>query len=200
MQLDLQYIKQHYDSLSDEALLSLDRSELVEEAQKCYDAELEKRHLNKRPAERGSPDHSAPENTSAEPTPAWLPEGAIVFGKLPRPGDNWTEELRDARKALQDAGIPTFIQEVPWEEEPSTFSSPSHEIRLLVPGNLNFYAASVLDRDIFNQNFEDQWRTHLEMLSDDEVRAMDPKKVFCGLFDKVERVARVYKEELARRF
>ena len=43
MQVDLEYLRRQYASLSDEALLALDRSELVETAQKCYDEELVRR-------------------------------------------------------------------------------------------------------------------------------------------------------------
>ena len=32
-----------------------------------------------------------------------------------------------------------------------------------------------------------------------DLRAMNPEVVFCGLFDRVERVIRVYDEEIARR-
>jgi hypothetical protein len=69
----------------------------------------------------------------------------------------------------------------------------------MVPGDLNLRATSVLERDIFNTDFEAEWKTHLEMLSDEDVRAMDPREVFCGLFDRVERVTRSYEEEIARR-
>jgi hypothetical protein len=37
------------------------------------------------------------------------------------------------------------------------------------------------------------------MLSDEELRGMDPKVAFCGLFDRVERVTRAFDEEIARR-
>ena len=68
-----------------------------------------------------------------------------------------------------------------------------------MPGNLNLRATSVLDRDIFNQEFEATWRTHLETLSDAELRKMSPQVVFCGLFDRVERVTNAYADELVRR-
>jgi hypothetical protein len=45
MQVDPEYLRRHYNSLSDEALLSIDRTDLVEIAQKCYDAELARREL-----------------------------------------------------------------------------------------------------------------------------------------------------------
>ena len=38
----------------------------------------------------------------------------------------------------------------------------------MVPGNLNQRATSILERDIFNPEFEAEWKTHLEMLSDEE--------------------------------
>ena len=44
-----------------------------------------------------------------------------------------------------------------------------------------------------------EWKTHLEALSDDDLRAMSPQFAFCGLFDRIERVNRVYDEEVARR-
>jgi len=69
----------------------------------------------------------------------------------------------------------------------------------MVPGNLNMRATSVLEREIFNAEFEENWKTHLEALSDEELRALDPEAAFCGLFDRVERVNRVYEEELERR-
>lgn len=67
-----------------------------------------------------------------------------------------------------------------------------------VPGGLNLQAASVLDRDIFNTEFEAEWKTHLETLSDDELHTMNPQEAFCGLFDRIERVTRAYAEEIAR--
>jgi hypothetical protein len=57
----------------------------------------------------------------------------------------------------------------------------------------------VLDRDLYNKEFEETWKTHLEMLNDEELREMKPEVVFCGLFDRVERVKRAYEEELDRR-
>ena len=45
MPTDPEYFRRHYASLSDEALLEIDRAELVETAQKSYDDELERRKL-----------------------------------------------------------------------------------------------------------------------------------------------------------
>lgn len=45
MQIDPEVLRQHYSSLSDDALLAVDGSELIDIAQRCYDAELEARGL-----------------------------------------------------------------------------------------------------------------------------------------------------------
>jgi hypothetical protein len=79
------------------------------------------------------------------------------------------------------------------------FPPPTLEWHLLAPLQLNFTAASVLERDLFNEDFEAEWKIHLETLSDEEVRAMDPQKAFCGLFDRIKCVTRVYENEIARR-
>ena len=55
------------------------------------------------------------------------------------------------------------------------------------------------DRDILNEEFEAEWKTLLETLSDEDLRGMKPEIAFCGLFDRVERVTRAYEEEMARR-
>ena len=45
MQLDPDYLRQHYASLSDEALLAIDRADLVEMAQMIFDDEVGRRKL-----------------------------------------------------------------------------------------------------------------------------------------------------------
>ena len=50
-----------------------------------------------------------------------------------------------------------------------------------------------------NASFEETWRSHLGVLSDEELRAARPEFVFCGLFDKVARVKRLYEDEIAQR-
>src|ERR1700682_2068933 len=45
MPVDPKYLRQHYGSLSDQALLALDRADLVAAAQNCYDDEIRRRGL-----------------------------------------------------------------------------------------------------------------------------------------------------------
>jgi hypothetical protein len=209
MQLDPEYLRRHYASLSDEALLAVDRAELVEMAQTILDDEVGRRDLA-----RGTRRTHGPHITPGEPAPHY--EEVEVDGEPAQAGDkpNWLEEAAEvysyavltgtpdasnARDVLEAAGIPCFLDlwEIP--QEKSDVPQPTHMWRVMVPGKLNLRATSVLERDIFNQEFVDIWKTHLEALSDDEVREMNPEVAFCGLFDRIERVNRVYDEEIARR-
>jgi hypothetical protein len=107
-------------------------------------------------------------------------------------------DAETAREVLEAAGIPCYLEvcEDPSEDDGEP---PTHRWRVLVPGKFNMQATNILDRDLFNDEFEATWRAHLEMLSEQELREADPKAVFCGLFDRVERVVRVYREEQSRR-
>jgi hypothetical protein len=209
MALDPEYLRQHYASLSDGALLALDRADLVEAAQKIYDEEVSRRELgagskSRRPSV--SPTASRQPDLAGEDmelddedgTPGWLEDAAEVYSRYDSPGNVAAPEADHARQVLEDAGIPCFLELL--EEEPEEEGlSPKSRWRLLVPGKLSQWAASVLDRDIFNLDFEDQWKNHLEMLTDEEVREMEPEVVFCGLYDRIERINRVYDEEMERR-
>jgi hypothetical protein len=192
MPVDPDYIRQHYRSLSDEALLKIDRAELVEAARNCYDDELTQRKLEKR---------RVLEADKPEPAPEWLHDAAEVYSCLVVAGTTPAQEMANARGVLEAAGIPCHVQVKEPEEEPESnfFKQAPEELVLMVPGRLNQQAASILDRDIFNEDFEAEWKTHLEQFTDEEVREMNPREAFCGLFDRVERVTRAYQEELARR-
>jgi hypothetical protein len=211
MQLDAEYLRQHYSSLTDEALLDIDRAELVELAQRIYDAEVRGRGLlaagagGRRPAPRPTPEPSddlrsndlsvSDEAYDREGEPSWLDEAAEVYSVVVGPG-TLGSEIADARSVLEAAGIPCSVELVEMPEE----KSPARKRwRLMVPGSLNLQATSTLDRDMFNNDFEAEWKTHLETFSDRELLAMSPEVVFCGLFDRVERVSKAYEEELARR-
>ena len=54
MAADPQYLREHYASLSDEALAAIKRADLVETAQKLYDEEVRRRKPDSRTG--GSPD------------------------------------------------------------------------------------------------------------------------------------------------
>ena len=43
------------------------------------------------------------------------------------------------------------------------------------------------------------WKTHLQTLSDDELREVDIEVLLAGLKDRIARVTRAYNEELKER-
>jgi hypothetical protein len=200
MKPDADYLRQHYALLSDEALLEIDRDDLVDLAQQLYDHELARRNLNEieEAAEEGDEPARAEEKARFEPSgsdepPEWLDEAAEVFSSTFRPGASTAaDEVYTAREVIERGGIPCYLDTVPEEGGTS-------RCRVLVPGKFNMRAASLLDKEIFNADFESEWRTHLEALSDDELAEMNPREAFCGLFDRVERVTRAYNREIARR-
>jgi hypothetical protein len=143
------------------------------------------------------PDKEA-ESSGPVEKPAWYEEGSEVYSVDSRTVTYLGVDAEAARAALEAAGIPCYLEFC--EEPPEYDGDPlTHRWRVLVPGKFNMRATNALDRDIFNDEFEATWRAHLEMLSDKELSEADPKQVFCGLFDRVERVIRVYRDEQSRR-
>ena len=220
MQIDPEYLRQHYGSLSDEGLLAIDRADLVETARMILDLEVARRKMvpatDKRQAhltnlrqpdllDLDAEDDEAEiyeaederEMPGIEEKPDWQDEAVEVWSYAVGPGTpHWTAEARDA---LEAAGIPCYLNlcEIPEEERNSP--EQTHRWQIMVPVKLSLQATGLLERELTNPGVEANWKTHLEGLSDMELRAMNPKVAFCGLFDRIARVTRVYDEEIARR-
>src|SRR5258708_27294340 len=180
MQMDPEYLREHYASLSDEALRAIDRASLVEVAQRCYDDELRKRSATT----HNLPDEEVEfevEPPGAEDKPVWLEDAAEVYSWVVLPGSAAPSSAEDAHDALEDAGIPCYLDLFEDPPEQSIYPEPTHRLRLMVPVKLNMRAASVLEREIQNPEFEAEWKMHLEALSDHELRETNPQVTFCGL-------------------
>jgi hypothetical protein len=198
--VDPEYLRHHYASLSDEALLEIKRTDLVEAAQKCLDGELHKRALGPARIVGSKPLGATGSRPSGpEETRNWLEEAAEAFSRYDFPGVAPADDVLNARQVLEAAGIPCHLEFLQEPEEKVVSPGFTHRWRIMVPGKFNMRAASVLERDIFNAEFEAQWKTLLETFSDEELRAMAPRMVFCGLFDRIERANRSYDAELERR-
>ncbi len=176
MHIEPEQLREQYDSLSDEALLQIHRADLIEDARRIYDEELARRQLV---AARIKEESSSPEAADAgtdfpldQDHPAWLAEAAEVFSIVDLPGGVPAPEAEKVRDVLLAAGIPCHL-ELTEVQDPDSENS-QRQWRVLVPGQLNLYAASVLDRDIYNEEFEAEWKTHLEAFSDKELREMKP--------------------------
>lgn len=206
MRINLNDLRRHYASLPDEALLDLDRNELSDVAKPLFDEELARRELSLDEDVGSAQSLKPPDQPGGDgeygfqdgPEPEWLEDAACAcaFAVRSRTSDESTAER--SREALRAAGIPCHINMV--QEDPPHFDpSPQYSLRVLVPGPLVLHAMSVLDRDILNDVQEAEWRGHLEGLSDDELRALNPD-IFCaGYLDRVTRLKRAFAEELDRR-
>lgn len=207
MKIDVDYLRDYYASLADEGLLAIDRSDLVDVAQQIYNEELSRRGLSSE--QKGRPQNTrkavsdeAPE-IDEEPAhdgekPAWLENAAEVYSMVVRPGQSQTDEIAGACDVLKAAGIPCYA-DLSESSEDRSAPQTDYRWRVMVPGKMNLRATGILERDLFNPDFETEWKAHLEELSDQDLRLMNPPFAFCGLFDKIERVERAYDEELARR-
>lgn len=204
VRIDPEDFRRHYAMLSDQALFALNRAELIETAQACYDAEVARRTAARQA-----------EATSAHALPAADREVELdeEFEMEPGPPPDWlddaacactfsfsqdTPDLDKVRDALRAARIPCYITVNEIEERP-TAARLRTEYAVMVPGALNLHAMSVLDRDLFNADQEENWRTHLAALPDEDLGKLNPN-IFCaGLLDRAARLKKVYEEEVARR-
>jgi hypothetical protein len=203
LRIDPNDLRRHYAQLSDEELLNLDRAELVDVAQKIYDEEVARRDFDHEPDDERE---FEPEDLELEmdfgadddPPPDWLEDAAIAYSTVISPGVDYISDAAHVRSVLRAAGIPSRVSVKPPDPEPPR-SEPPSEYRVMVPGALNMHATAVIEREIFNPQSEADWRTHLEALSDAELRSLKPE-VFCAaLLDKAARLKRAYLDELARR-
>jgi len=201
MKPDPEYLRRHYASLSDGELLSLDRADLVEVAQRIFDEEVSRRRQNapqrpSRPAYQADEEGEADQLSAEDDGSDWLEDAAEAYSRYVVAGATPAPEAVQAQEALEAAGIPCHLE---LYEEPQEEGEQRYRWRVLVPGKFVHRATSVLDRDIFNAEFEAGWRAHLEMLSDEDLRVMEPQYAFCGLYDRLERIGRAYDEEIERR-
>lgn len=199
MQIDTMYLREHYASLSDEAFAEINPDELVDAARKCYDEEAARRQPA--PDQQEEPpetiDVDAPVDSGADDEPAWIDTAACACSFSQMREQTNADRTADACDALRAAGIPCHV--VCEELDRERTESPVIEYRVMVPGALALHATSILDRDLFNEDFIEDWKTHLEELPDRDLGALDPR-IFCaGLLDRAERLKKAYGDELARR-
>jgi hypothetical protein len=213
MKLNVDDLRRHYASLSDQALRAIDRTELVEIAQQCYDHELAQREPAKKPEIASQPAFRVQEPDAqyelkpgqawkdaeivdSEEPPAWIADADCVCTFSARSG-NPASEAENVREVLTAAGIPCFVTVRTLDPDPSPGALT--EYRVEVPGGMNLEATSVLDKEIYNVEIEAVWRTHLEVLTDDQFFGLKRETILGGLLDRIERIERAYDEEAARR-
>jgi hypothetical protein len=190
-------LRQYYATLSDEMLQEIDPTDLTEIARKCYHDEVAKRAVTAEPVFLEDEEDGDIEEL-VEVEPDWLEHGACVCSYTAVPGSNRAPEAERARDVLLASGVPCHLSLL--SPDPQNQDAPVFdEYRVLVPESLNLKAISVLDKEIFNPELEADWRTLFATLSDEQLKALKPEVVCAGLLDRVDRLTRVYKDEIARR-
>src|SRR5262245_12261604 len=203
MQISSEELARHYASMSDGELEDITPSDLTDVARKVYESEMKKRNLARAaapaPADDLDPDDEVFE-LEEEPEPDWLAHAACACSFQNTAHFDNAPRAVAARDTLLAAGIPCHVSLGPPEPDPENEeASPFDEYRVMVPAGLNLVAASVLDKEIFNENLEASWRTHFASLSDDELHDLTPEAMCAGLIDRIERLKRAYEEEVGRR-
>ena len=126
MEIAPETFRQQYEELTDEALLSIDRKDLIEVAQQYYDAEVARRGLH--------PDQATPVEVDAK---AELVSVATFLS---------FEEANLGRALLRSADIPAYL-----ENELSPMRTGAEGLRLLVPASFVEQAEEVLGSQISDE-------------------------------------------------
>jgi hypothetical protein len=213
MRINQEDLRCHYESLSDEGLLEIDRSDLAPLAQGIYDQEIARRglaHPRKqeqeeeayhrplpvfKPAKNWDPAGELDAGTDDGPPPDWLEDAACPWSAYIHPDADYLGTGAEVQTALRDAGIPNRIVVKPPEPEPT----PRSLYCVMVPGELGTRAYSVVERKVFNRQAEAEWRSQLHSFSDEQLRALNPDDFWGALLDKAERIKRAYLDEIAQR-
>ena len=137
MQVSQADFRQHYELLSDEALLEINPEELVDVARQCLEEEIAQRGLNVAADD-------TPEEIAAEAVPAEEDPGEVLIATFTS-GD----ELSLARGLLQSAEIPSRV------ENPLAVMG-GMELRLIVPAAFEEHALEVLGAEISDEELAAQ--------------------------------------------
>lgn len=204
MSIDPEDLRKHYASLSDDELLMLEREDLTTTAQRVFDSEVRRRRLDIEKAADNEADDDSPlfsffrsAEKDVDEDDRSLENAFTVTtfsGTASGAGD-----AADARNALLAAGIPCQISEHEIDPAEEPVPPPYKEYRVMVPNALSLQATSVLDNAIFNSRLEADWKTQIESLSDEELAALNVDELCAGLLDRVERLRKAYRSEIARR-
>ncbi len=129
MQVDLDDFRRRYAELSDEALLELDRDELVDLARDCYDAELARRGLHR--------------SSSSPPATEVQDHGELVEAAI----FSSSSEADLARALLESAAIPCYLE----NEFAGKTLRVSDGFRLFVPATLLNNAHEILNSPVSDE-------------------------------------------------
>jgi hypothetical protein len=148
MQIDPEEFRRHYDSLSDEALLEVNRDELVAVAQECYDEELARRGI----AREAESDAAAPAESATHAD--WVAAATFLSA----------EEANLAHAMLDSADIPARL-----ESKGTGAWTGFGELRLLVPTEFLAEAQEIIESQISEEELIAQAEAETAPDSEDEI-------------------------------
>src|SRR5262249_12279598 len=149
---------------------------------------LEAGHIEASDLDPGD-DEPAEETLPDESDPDW------IAGSMCACTFSTKSDMDDAYDALSEPAIPCPV--VPQRIE-SADGRHRTDYEMLVPSKLQLKAISVLEKRIFNNEAEAGYRTYFEELSNEELSELDLGMLLAGLQDRIDRIKRVYGEEVAR--
>lgn len=193
MAIDVEYLKRQYAGMADEVLLEVEREDLTRDARDLYDAEVMRRGLHETlPSSDSETDLDSEDwDVASGIEPDWVEDGALACSFSQRGRDYVAPEVDEAVRVLSAAGLPSFVK-VEVDQGVKSYL-------VIVPARFTYHAMAVLDKEIFNVQFETEYRTHFELLSDEELKELQPQALVAGLVDRVERIKKVFREERSRR-
>jgi hypothetical protein len=209
MSIDAAQLQRHYASISDDELIALDRDSLTEIAQQCYDEEIKRRGIVF-PSHDSTDEETAAIPDDDSPAIAATEEELAEFEELDNPdvsmacsfaehgGGSATVDAEEAYQALRAAGVPCRVRVVRVEPEPVN-PRPYTDHQLLVPSSQTLHATSILDKAFFNPRMEEDWKNHLEGLTNEELLQFSADDLCAGLLDRAARLRKIYSEEINRR-
>ena len=127
MEIAPETFRQQYEELTDGALLSIDRKDLIEVAQQYYDAEVARRGLH--------PEQAAP--AEVDPKAEMVPVGTFLS----------LEEADLGRALLRSADIPAFLE----NELTSTWTGAGG-LRLMIPPSFLEQAEEILESQVSDED------------------------------------------------
>jgi hypothetical protein len=152
MQITPEDLRHRYASLSDESLLEVEESDLMELGRKYYEAELAHRNLRRVGAPESAAAHEfdADAENAVEIGPDWIENAACPASFTAVPGSAHAPEAEHACDVLIAAGIPYQLSLVPHDPTGNDPDRGNFDVyQVLVPQSLNLKAVSVLDVEIF---------------------------------------------------
>jgi hypothetical protein len=141
MQVDPEEFRRRFENLSDDALLEIDRDELVEVAQELLDAELESRGLLEEPEEGDA------EEAGAEGQPDDSKDQMVLAAEC-----GSMQEVQFARSLLKSAGIPTYVQ----TDFSGILGATEEDTRVYVPASYLEQAQEILATPLSDEDLEAQ--------------------------------------------